>query len=90
MPSSARKAIVAASISFPRVSIPNRHSGKGSYKKFLNDLIRIQGNKAAFAVAKKAEIDAEYESQLRTLLQDESLVQKSIYEDVRFCTEIMR
>lgn len=68
---------------YPRVHLAHPLVGKGSYKNFLGDLLKIRGNKNVLALLKKDEIDSEFERQLKSILDDESLVQKFMKTDVR-------
>lgn len=78
----AGKAISTGSIVFPRMVAHSHQSGKGSYKHFLDAIIRIRGNRAAFAVAKKADVDAEFERQLADILPDKTATQTFMRENV--------
>ena len=81
--SARRQAVTIARNLFPRVSIYNPHAYHGSYKNFVKGFNKSKGSKETFTVLDKAQIDAEFERQVREAVSDESIVQRYMMEGVR-------
>ena len=79
MPAAA-KAAQASGIVFPRVNTGTRNVWKGTYKHFLNGIIKTESNAKPFAAVNKTTIDAEYQRQLQGLINDGAAVKKIMKE----------